>query len=119
MAFLEWREKHYKVNLAADTTDVVIAALPAGSALMVFGANVTDAAATGAVKLTDGAGIDLMTDADLDPNTTGLKRNTTPGPFFFTTARSITADITTILADVAEITFLCAVAKVHPGAGEV
>lgn len=116
---LVWREKQYKVNLAADTTDVVIAALPAGSALMVFGARVTDAAATGAVKLTDGGSIDLMTDADLDPNTTGLKRNTTPGPYFLTTARSITADITTILADVAEIIFFCAVAKIDPGSGEV
>jgi hypothetical protein len=119
MAFQNWMERHYKAVLASGTTDVVIGALPAGVAIQVHGCRVTDLAATGAVAFTDGAGTTFMSATDVAVTATGLKANTTSGPFMTTAARSLTADITTSLADAAEIIFYCAVAKVEPGAGEV
>ncbi len=115
MAYNVYRERHLTFT---GTADAVLAALPAGCAIMCYGARVIDAAATGALALTDGASITIMSDTDLDPNTTGFKRNTTPGPFFLTSARSITADATT-LADAVEVVFYCSVAQIVPGAGEV
>lgn len=116
MAYNTYRERPLRFT---GTLDTVLAALPAGTSIFVHAVEIFDAAASGTLTLTDGAGLTMMSSADIAPTATGLKRNTTPGPYFLIADRSITADVGTALGDAVDMVFYCSVAKVRPGAGEV
>lgn len=116
MAFQQYREKQLRIQTSA-STDVNLLALPAGSSVMVHGIRVLDAAATGTLAITAGA-VTVMSSADVAPAATGLKRCTTPGPFFIVAATNLAADAAS-LADAIDMILFCAVAMIEPGAGEV
>src|SRR5213592_3466105 len=111
MAFLEIRERQLR---ATGTADVTLAVVPAGTLVFLYGAQVTTAAGAGTCIVTaDGA--TLMASADLAPTATGLKRNTTPGPYLMKAEATILCDNTGFTGS-PDITFFFGMAKVAPGA---
>lgn len=114
MAFIELRERQFR---ATGTADATLAVVPAGTLVWVLGARVAVAAGAGTAILT-ADGVTMMASADIGPTATGLKRNTTPGPYLMTAAATILLDNTGFTGS-PDITFYCAVTKIEPGSGEV